>query len=166
MRATENQPTENSSPRTGPSRTGPSRTKPPRTLSHHRRRADRKTRPSRATIHKLPGPSLNGQMVLGRRTSRPGFKKPVDAPTPRPLSVYVHIPFCEERCTLLGCNVVIAKDRDRADRYIDHLALEMAHARALLGAALAFSSTSRRDSPPSHRAPQLEWLDGRDSQPV
>ncbi|MBK8014410.1 MAG: oxygen-independent coproporphyrinogen III oxidase [Deltaproteobacteria bacterium] len=55
-------------------------------------------------------------------------------PTSEPLSLYVHIPFCEERCTFCGCNVVIAKDRDRADRYIDHLALEMAHAKGLLDA--------------------------------
>jgi oxygen-independent coproporphyrinogen-3 oxidase len=42
-----------------------------------------------------------------------------------PLSLYVHLPFCQERCTFCGCNVVVTKDKHRADEYIDHLALEM-----------------------------------------
>ncbi|MFO0728310.1 MAG: oxygen-independent coproporphyrinogen III oxidase [Myxococcota bacterium] len=42
-----------------------------------------------------------------------------------PLSLYVHVPFCAERCTFCGCNVVVARDRGRADGYIDRLAKEM-----------------------------------------
>jgi oxygen-independent coproporphyrinogen-3 oxidase len=42
-----------------------------------------------------------------------------------PLSLYVHIPFCRKRCTFCGCNVVIAHDPSRADRYLDDVALEM-----------------------------------------
>ena len=38
-----------------------------------------------------------------------------------PLSVYVHLPFCEERCAFCGCNVVITPHRDVADRYLDAL---------------------------------------------
>ena len=41
-----------------------------------------------------------------------------------PLSVYVHIPFCEERCLFCGCNVVITRKRERADVYLDHLERE------------------------------------------
>ena len=33
--------------------------------------------------------------------------------TGAPLSVYVHLPFCEERCAYCGCNVVITKHRGR-----------------------------------------------------
>jgi oxygen-independent coproporphyrinogen-3 oxidase len=43
----------------------------------------------------------------------------------RPLSMYVHLPFCEEHCAYCGCNVVITQDRSRADRYLDHLAREL-----------------------------------------
>jgi oxygen-independent coproporphyrinogen-3 oxidase len=42
-----------------------------------------------------------------------------------PLSLYVHIPFCKERCTFCGCNVVIARNQHTADRYIAMLAREM-----------------------------------------
>ncbi|NMO21967.1 oxygen-independent coproporphyrinogen III oxidase [Pyxidicoccus fallax] len=42
-----------------------------------------------------------------------------------PLSLYVHLPFCRSLCWYCGCNVVISKDRGAADRYIDHLVMEM-----------------------------------------
>jgi len=28
-----------------------------------------------------------------------------------PLSVYVHLPFCEERCLFCGCHVIISPDK-------------------------------------------------------
>ena len=34
-----------------------------------------------------------------------------------PLALYVHVPFCEERCTFCGCNVVVTRRRDTADGY-------------------------------------------------
>jgi len=42
-----------------------------------------------------------------------------------PLSIYVHIPFCERLCLYCGCNVVIKKDHSVADAYIDNLIEEM-----------------------------------------
>ncbi len=42
-----------------------------------------------------------------------------------PLSLYFHIPFCQAMCTYCGCNVVVARRKERADRYIDFLAREM-----------------------------------------
>ena len=42
-----------------------------------------------------------------------------------PLSVYVHIPFCERLCLYCGCNVVIKKDHAVAAPYIEHLIAEM-----------------------------------------
>src|SRR5262245_1944128 len=38
-----------------------------------------------------------------------------------PLSIYVHIPFCERLCLYCGCNVVIRKDHSLADAYINRL---------------------------------------------
>jgi oxygen-independent coproporphyrinogen-3 oxidase len=49
-----------------------------------------------------------------------------------PLSLYVHIPFCEERCTYCGCHVVITRKREVADRYLEDLRREL----GLLAAAL------------------------------
>lgn len=43
-----------------------------------------------------------------------------------PLSLYVHLPFCEALCWFCGCNKVITTDRSAADRYLDSLAKEVA----------------------------------------
>jgi len=48
-----------------------------------------------------------------------------DAQSKPPLSIYAHLPFCEERCLYCGCNVVITKHRDVADRYLDHAMMEV-----------------------------------------
>jgi oxygen-independent coproporphyrinogen-3 oxidase len=42
-----------------------------------------------------------------------------------PLSVYAHLPFCEQRCLFCGCNVIITTHRDVAADYLDHLLLEV-----------------------------------------
>ena len=41
------------------------------------------------------------------------------------LSLYVHIPFCERRCSFCACNVVISRDHDKAGGYLDLLEREM-----------------------------------------
>ena len=47
-----------------------------------------------------------------------------------PLSLYIHIPFCEHLCFYCGCNKIASKDRQRPDHYIDMLEREMVlHAR-------------------------------------
>lgn len=50
-----------------------------------------------------------------------------------PLSLYVHLPFCKEMCAYCGCNVVVAKDHNKADAYIHALAREMDLVADLLG---------------------------------
>lgn len=42
-----------------------------------------------------------------------------------PLSLYVHLPFCEERCSFCGCHVVITKKRDISARYLGYLHREI-----------------------------------------
>lgn len=48
-----------------------------------------------------------------------------DAQPDAALSMYAHLPFCEERCLYCGCNVVITKHRDVSHQYLDHLLLEV-----------------------------------------
>lgn len=49
-----------------------------------------------------------------------------------PLSLYVHIPFCESVCYYCACNKVITKHHERAVEYLDALDLEIdLHAKAL-----------------------------------
>ena len=42
----------------------------------------------------------------------------------KPLSLYLHIPFCENICYYCACNKVITKDRSKAKRYINALVQE------------------------------------------
>ena len=43
-----------------------------------------------------------------------------------PLSLYVHLPFCESLCYFCACNKIITKDRSRTSEYLRYLAKEMA----------------------------------------
>ena len=42
-----------------------------------------------------------------------------------PLSIYVHIPFCESLCYYCACNKIITKHHDRADVYLRYLGREI-----------------------------------------
>lgn len=42
-----------------------------------------------------------------------------------PISVYIHLPFCRTMCWFCGCNKIITRKQDKADRYLDYLAKEM-----------------------------------------
>ena len=52
-----------------------------------------------------------------------------------PLSVYVHIPFCESVCYYCACNKVITKHHDRATEYLDALDSEIGLVQGALGAS-------------------------------
>ncbi|WP_419964637.1 oxygen-independent coproporphyrinogen III oxidase [Pelomonas cellulosilytica] len=43
----------------------------------------------------------------------------------QPLSVYVHIPFCEQLCYYCACNKIITKHHERAQPYLELLDVEM-----------------------------------------
>ncbi len=43
----------------------------------------------------------------------------------RPLSLYVHIPFCHRLCYFCGCNKQVTRQRHKADRYLDVLEQEI-----------------------------------------
>lgn len=42
-----------------------------------------------------------------------------------PLSMYVHIPFCEARCTYCGCNIVISPHRGPEEAYLEAVDREL-----------------------------------------
>jgi oxygen-independent coproporphyrinogen-3 oxidase len=64
----------------------------------------------------------------------------------QPLSLYLHLPFCEERCTFCGCMVVITKKREVAAKYLTYLTREI----EMVAAALA----------PRRRVVQYHWGGG------
>jgi oxygen-independent coproporphyrinogen-3 oxidase len=45
--------------------------------------------------------------------------------SPRPLSLYVHMPFCWSPCFYCGCNRIITHDKGRADRYLQRVYREV-----------------------------------------
>jgi oxygen-independent coproporphyrinogen III oxidase len=50
-----------------------------------------------------------------------------------PVSVYVHLPFCEYRCHYCACNVTVAKRTGVADRYLDQVERELDLVTEILG---------------------------------
>ena len=89
--------------------------------------------------HDKPGPRYTSYPTAPEW--REGFGEPqyrlalADAATrpDEPLSLYVHIPFCHERCVYCGCNVVVTEKAGVADTYLDHLDKELALAAGALG---------------------------------
>ena len=51
-----------------------------------------------------------------------------------PLSLYVHIPFCESLCYYCACNKIITKQHNRAEQYLRYLSREMELHTAIIGA--------------------------------
>jgi len=56
-----------------------------------------------------------------RAQARHGNEEPI----PRPMSLYVHVPFCWSPCYYCGCNRIITHDRSRAEAYLLRLAREV-----------------------------------------
>ncbi len=56
-----------------------------------------------------------------------------------PLSLYVHIPFCESLCYYCACNKIITKQHDRGAHYLDYLTREVKLQVAQLGSGQSVS---------------------------
>ena len=67
-----------------------------------------------------------------------------------PLSIYVHLPFCDTVCYYCGCNKVVTRDHGRSKKYINTLGREIALTAELLGAT--------REARPPYA--QLHWGGG------
>jgi oxygen-independent coproporphyrinogen-3 oxidase len=50
-----------------------------------------------------------------------------------PLSIYIHLPFCESLCYFCACNKIITKDHERVGEYLRYLDKEMALVSSRLG---------------------------------
>jgi oxygen-independent coproporphyrinogen-3 oxidase len=57
-----------------------------------------------------------GQYKMAARTSNE---------SQRPLSLYVHIPFCESLCYYCACNKIVTRTAERVDKYLGHLFREI-----------------------------------------
>jgi oxygen-independent coproporphyrinogen-3 oxidase len=78
-----------------------------------------------------------------------------------PLSLYVHVPFCESRCTYCGCNVVIAPHRGPEERYLEALEREIALVADSLGERRTVAQLHWGGGTPTYLTPaQCERLFG------
>ena len=87
-----------------------------------------RTRPPTVITADLAKPAYR-QALRQRRASSPS----------EPLSLYVHIPFCDSVCYYCACNKVVTRHHDRAARYLDALAREIALHVEELGAGVPVS---------------------------
>jgi oxygen-independent coproporphyrinogen-3 oxidase len=77
-----------------------------------------------------------------------------DALSAAPLSIYVHLPFCEERCSYCGCNVVITPHRHVAGRYLSYLDREIDLLAACLPRRRTVSQMHWGGGTPTYHAPE------------
>lgn len=76
-----------------------------------------------------------------------------------PLSVYVHIPFCESVCYYCACNKVVTKQRDKAEAYLQALFAEIDLHVAQLGRGQCLSQLHLGGGTPTYLSDdQLERL--------
>lgn len=57
------------------------------------------------------------------------------AQPPQPLSLYVHVPFCNTICYYCACNKVITKNHKRSAKYIDYVGKEVGIVSAMVSGA-------------------------------
>jgi oxygen-independent coproporphyrinogen-3 oxidase len=91
----------------------------------------------RETIQRLiekydrPGPRYTSYPTAVEFTETVGASayeerlREADALGDAPLSLYTHIPFCEERCLFCGCHVIITRKHERTLPYLDFLRREI-----------------------------------------
>ena len=81
--------------------------------------------PTADRFHDGFGPAQYVEALAARNHERPG----------QPLSLYVHLPFCNTICYYCACNKVLTKDHGRSAKYIRYLDREIALVRALIEGA-------------------------------
>ena len=76
---------------------------------------------------------------------------------PTPLSVYVHVPFCESVCYYCACNKVVTRHHERAGEYLDALEAEIGLVSQSLGTGKPVSQLHFGGGSPTFLAdPELE----------
>ncbi len=80
---------------------------------------------------------------------------------PRPLSLYMHLPFCDRLCLFCGCNVVISQKHDAAIPYLEKLEWEIDQLTRALDTSRSVVQFHWGGGTPTYfNAPQLEQLFG------
>ena len=64
-------------------------------------------------------------LEFSERYDEPAFKRALERYPDRPLSLYLHIPFCHKLCYFCACNKMVTRQPERVERYLDTLAQEI-----------------------------------------
>lgn len=78
----------------------------------------------------------------------------------RPLSLYVHIPFCHKLCYYCGCNKVITRHQGKADIYLDYLEREIEAMAPRFASRTVTQLHWGGGTPTFLTAPQIQRLNG------
>ena len=85
--------------------------------------------PARMQKYNINGPrytSYPTALEFGEITHSSPVEHALSQSKARSVSLYLHIPFCHSLCYYCGCNKVVTRHSEKADRYLDYLAKEMA----------------------------------------
>jgi oxygen-independent coproporphyrinogen-3 oxidase len=63
---------------------------------------------------------------FGRDDYLKSLRERSEARPTQPLSLYVHVPFCNTICFYCGCNKIITRNRSHSEKYVDYLQREIA----------------------------------------
>lgn len=78
-------------------------------------------------------------------------------PLPRPLSLYLHIPFCESLCFYCACNKIVTRHRHKADVYLAYLEKEIALQGALFDDDRVVTQLHLGGGTPTYLSNQQLW---------
>ncbi|HET7561045.1 MAG TPA: oxygen-independent coproporphyrinogen III oxidase [Rhodanobacteraceae bacterium] len=89
--------------------------------------------PALIARYDVPGPRYTSYPAathfhsgFGEADLREAIERSNDGAGAKPLSLYVHVPFCTSPCFYCGCNRIITRDIGRADDYLEYLYREIA----------------------------------------
>ncbi|HNX19668.1 MAG TPA: oxygen-independent coproporphyrinogen III oxidase [Acidobacteriota bacterium] len=80
--------------------------------------------------------------------------KAADALGDAPLSIYVHLPFCEHRCLFCGCHVVVSPDHSRVAGYLAQVGREIDMVAERLPRRRALAQLHLGGGTPTYHAPE------------
>lgn len=95
--------------------------------------------PETLARHGRPGPRYTSYPTAVEFTEefgRSDYEERLRAAATRPeepLSLYVHLPFCEARCSFCACHVVVTRHHDVADAYLGRVVAETGIVASMLG---------------------------------
>ncbi len=77
------------------------------------------------------------------------------------ISLYFHLPFCDTLCYFCGCNMMVTRNRDKIEKYIDYLEKEMALIKSKLNPDRKVIQLHWGGGTPTHLSPrQIRRLGG------